>query len=511
MKAIILARVSTEEQKEAGNSLPAQLARLQSYCLNRNLEIDQEFTFDESAWKTEREEFKKIVGILQFSKETMVLCCDKIDRLIRNFTKDLAVLEELRKNGKIELHFPSDNIVLHRDSPAADLFRFTIGVSLAKYYSDSISDNVKRAYENKIKKGEWIGRAPVGYLNITDENDNKDIIVDPIRSFLIVKIFELYASGVSMRKIKQEMDKLGLTSHVPNGKLLNISAIELILKNPFYYGVMRIKGKLYPHKYQPIISRELFDRVQQRRVGYFKKPFKYASKPFLFRGMIQCADPDCGCTITAEIKKGNIYYSCTNFRKKHEKRIYIREEDLMAPISEKLKNFVLPDSKIDKIVNGLRKANEAESYFNEQSINALKEEYDRIEARISKMCDKLFDGRITEEMYDKKLKEYKERQDDIIDEMKKHTKADKDYYITVNQVLSLAQRASEIFLSSKKFITEEEKSSEIEQKRQLLNFAFQNFRLQGKNLLFDTKTPFDAVLLAHNCSDLGGYRDSNPG
>ena len=32
MKAVIIARVSTEEQKEAGNSLPAQVARLESYC-----------------------------------------------------------------------------------------------------------------------------------------------------------------------------------------------------------------------------------------------------------------------------------------------------------------------------------------------------------------------------------------------------------------------------------------------------------------------------------------------
>jgi len=38
MKAIILAKVSTEEQKKAGNSLPAQIERLESYCKRKGFE-----------------------------------------------------------------------------------------------------------------------------------------------------------------------------------------------------------------------------------------------------------------------------------------------------------------------------------------------------------------------------------------------------------------------------------------------------------------------------------------
>jgi DNA invertase Pin-like site-specific DNA recombinase len=55
MKAIILARVSTEEQKEAGNSLPAQIERLKNYCRNKDFTIAKVFSFDESAYKTKRE------------------------------------------------------------------------------------------------------------------------------------------------------------------------------------------------------------------------------------------------------------------------------------------------------------------------------------------------------------------------------------------------------------------------------------------------------------------------
>jgi len=55
MKAVIIARVSAEEQKDAGNSLPpAQLARLESYCERKGFEVIQKFSFDESAYKNDR-------------------------------------------------------------------------------------------------------------------------------------------------------------------------------------------------------------------------------------------------------------------------------------------------------------------------------------------------------------------------------------------------------------------------------------------------------------------------
>ena len=62
MKAIILARVSTEEQKEAGNSLPAQVARLEKYCRNKKIEILKVCSFDESAYKNQRDEFDSIIA-----------------------------------------------------------------------------------------------------------------------------------------------------------------------------------------------------------------------------------------------------------------------------------------------------------------------------------------------------------------------------------------------------------------------------------------------------------------
>ena len=492
MKTIILARVSTEEQKEVGNSLPAQLIRLQNYARDKELKIIKELSFDESAFKTERKEFSKVVENLKQSKEPLALCCDKIDRLIRNFTKDLVTLEELRKKGKLELHFPSDNIVLHKDSPASDLFRFHIGIGLASYYSNAISDNVKRAYENKIEKGEWIGKAHIGYLNKPDENGNKNIVPDPARAHFIVRIFERYATGnSSTRALKKEMEELGLRGTGKGNKPLSYSMIHNVLRNPFYYGIMRIKGRLHPHKYQPLIPKLLFNKCQQVMDSYHKKPFKYAGKPFVLRGMIKCAD--CGCTITPEKTKGHTYYSCTNFKGFHNKRDYIREEDLMKPIYDVLKNIQLPNDKIKAITEDLKHTHEAKNRFHEQSLRGLRQEYEKIEKRIQKLFDMRLDDdqSITKDMFNNKLKELKEKQAEIRMKMECYDQADEKFYITANTVLNLAKKSLEIF-----------KSSEVAEKRQLLNFLLQNLQLKDRKLMFTLKTPFDTVLQANKCSSM---------
>lgn len=255
MKAVILARVSTEEQKEAGNSLPAQRKRLEDYCKRKGFEVHKVFSFDESAYKDSRSEFEQVVKVLESFNEKVVFCCDKIDRLTRNvFDKNLATLEELRKSGKLELHFVSDNVILHKDSPATDLFRFTIGTSLAKYYSDSISDNVKRATEQKLRSGEWPGKAPIGYRNVDKNNGKKWVIVEPFGANVVEKMYEWYGtSSFSMLEVKNKVKEV-FNLNFSKGR------VDHILKNPFYCGTMLYKEKEYPHNYERVIPRKIFDK-----------------------------------------------------------------------------------------------------------------------------------------------------------------------------------------------------------------------------------------------------------
>lgn len=98
---------------------------------------------------------------------------------------------------------------------------------------------------------------------------------------------------------------------------------------------------------------------------------------------------------------------------------------------------------------------------------------------------------ITDAFFNQKFKEYASKQADILEQMGKHDKADKQYHITANTILNLCQRAREIV-----------ESSEPEEKRQFFNFILQNLELRGKKLEYKLKTPYDTVLLANKCSDL---------
>ena len=84
MKAVILARVSTEMQQD-GFSLDAQLDRLRNYCSIKGLEIAREFTFVESSFHGKRAKFYEAVNYLKRQSKLTALVVDTVDRLQRTF------------------------------------------------------------------------------------------------------------------------------------------------------------------------------------------------------------------------------------------------------------------------------------------------------------------------------------------------------------------------------------------------------------------------------------------
>jgi site-specific DNA recombinase len=478
MKAIILARVSTKEQQEEGYSIPSQVKRLADYSNSKNFVILKTFKIVESSSKETRINFEEVLNLIKISKEPLALVTDTIDRLQRSF-RESVILDDFRKAGKVEIHFYRENLVLTVNSNSSNLLRWDMGVMFARSYVLQLSDNVKRSIEQKLRNGEWIGKAPIGYINTVDEEGKKIIIPDPERAHYIPKIFEMYASGNhSMKIIASEMKKFGLINNTPFKKPVSNSQIEWILKNPFYCGQMRVKEKIYQHHYEPLISLYLFNKAQEVAKSWNKKPFRYAAKPAIFRGIIKCAE--CGCTITPEIKKGRyVYYSCSNYHDIHKKRIYVKEEDLLKPIYEVLKSIKIPDDILEWLTQELKKIHENKSRFHQENLKKLQKDYDLLEERISKMYDDKLDGFISEELYQKKLKEYKEKQRDILIQIEEHNKADENFYITASKVLDLANRALEIF-----------ESSEVNEKRALINLLLQNPLLSERKLLFFLRSPF---------------------
>ena len=508
MKAIDVSRVSTEEQKEAGNSLPAQTERIRSYCNKKSFDVVKSYSFDESAYKEKRDEFDKLLEFVEgvMKKEKIAVCFDKVDRLSRSvFDKRVARLYELAVADKIELHFVSEGQIINSQMSAVEKFQFGMSLGLAKYYSDAIGDNVRRAFEQKRRNGEWTGAVRLGYLNVqldAERRLRKDIIIDPERGHLVAKMFELYATGNhSLETIRIKMTELGLRTL--KGNILFKSGVEKILKDSFFCGIaVSEKYGSYAHKYPRLISRELFDKCQEIRSKRTRMPSKAHSKDFIFKGLLKCHN--CGCAISFEHKikpsgKEYIIGSCTN-SKKICKRVYVNELELLKPIYEVLERFeCITEETQNGLVDELRKNTEAEVVFHKAQINRIRTDYDNVKGKTDRLLEAFLDQSITKDTYDKKHQEYQDKMQTLEIELSEHRKADYDYQTTVATVISVARRAKTIF----------ENSSEPAEKRAFLNYILQNPTVNGKELYFSIASPFNLVLELASSPNWLPIRDSN--
>jgi site-specific DNA recombinase len=176
--------------------------------------------------------------------------------------------------------------------------------------------------------------APLGYFNRAF-NGIKDVIVDPERGPIVTEAFQKVAdSGTSGRTLKKWLVEKGFTNR--SGSAVSLSQIYLMLKNPFYYGEFEYPiggGNWYKGSYQPLITKEVFDKVQEQL--YVPLKSKWGSKTFTFKGLFKCAS--CGSNLVGEDKYRqrkfrdpvyHVYYHCSRQIDYDCPEDYISEEGL---------------------------------------------------------------------------------------------------------------------------------------------------------------------------------------
>ncbi len=121
--------------------------------------------------------------------------------------------------------------------------------------------------------------------------------------------------------------------------------------------------------------------------------------------------------------------------------------------------------------------------FHNKQFDKLTEEH----KTITKMMDNLYldklKGRITDDEYDKFFQSFHEQKADITTRVGMLQEAEDNYYITARYLLELSNRAYELF-----------KSSEVEERRQLIKLVLSNLRVEDKIVRYDAIKPFDTIL-----------------
>ena len=303
--AVIYTRVSSKEQEKEGFSIPAQLKLLKGYAEEHGFRVVNEYTDAETAKKAGRTAFNDMVAFLK--KQTAskqpggpcrVILVEKTDRLYRNL-KDWVTLDD--DDLDLEIHFVKEGTILSDDSRSTEKFMHGIKVLMAKNYIDNLSEETKKGMLEKAEQGIYPSFAPIGYVNV-QSNGRRYIELDTENSPTIKKLYEWYATGsYSLNAITDMIQKEGLAFRKSGAKIQK-SHVHKILTNRVYYGDFDWNGITYNGIHEPLVSRELWEKVQDVLFDKGNRRTRQQKHEWAFQGLVSCGH--CGCALTAEIKKG---------------------------------------------------------------------------------------------------------------------------------------------------------------------------------------------------------------
>ncbi|MSR71707.1 MAG: recombinase family protein [Candidatus Taylorbacteria bacterium] len=336
MKYVLYARKSTEAEEKQALSIDSQVKEMLQIAEREGLEIVDIRREAHSAKESgQRPIFKEILGDIQGGRYNGVIVWHP-DRLSRNAgdlgslvdLMDQKLLIEIRTYGQRFTNSPSDKFLL------------MILCSQAKLENDNKSVNVKRGLRTRCEMGLWPAPAPTGYLNEKRIDRKGYVMIDPQRAPVMKKMFEKVANeNWSGRKVyhwlKFEMNFRSATSNKP----LTLSNIYRLLQTPFFYGSFEYpakSGNWYTGRHEPIITRELFEKVQERLT---RSEIVHERKEFAFSRIMTCGL--CGSGVVADEKHKKlasggtahyIYYGCNRSKDLSCKCGYVREEELIKQL-----------------------------------------------------------------------------------------------------------------------------------------------------------------------------------
>ena len=486
-QAVLYARVSSEEQEREGYSIDAQVAYLRDYATRKGLTIVREFIAAESAKDQGRAKFEEMVDFLRRTPSCKTLLVEKTDRLARNMS-DLATIGKMVRTEGLLVHLVKENAVLSAESRSTEKLMFSIKASFAEYFIDNLSEETRKGMAQKAADGLFPGHAPFGYRNVKDAAGKRIIEMVPEMVAPIVNLFEKYATGRhSLKQLAGMAREDGLTFRL-SGKAVPKATVHKMLRNPVYYGGFEFNGKLYQGTHAPMVTRDLWDRVQEQlsaRPGKHretKRTFAYGG------GLMTCGI--CGCTITAEIKKGRyVYYRCTGYKGSHVVKA-VREEVLTDQYAAALAGLHFDAEVLEWLKTALRDSHDVEAREHAESVARLQAEHKRLEDRQHAMYEDKLDGRITAEFFDQRAAEWRAEQARIRSMIEQHKSANDQYLDLGVRLLELARRAPELFASSKP-----------SDKRELLGFVVCNCTLTDGKLAFEYREPFGMLAVSVKASN----------
>lgn len=249
-RGVIYVRVSTEEQRRHGYSLPSQTKLLRDKMKSDNVEEAHEPIIDaESGKDFERRGLKEIWELVHAKLIDYVYVYD-LDRLGRHVAETPYLMWSLKESGVIVRDIKEE---YDFDDPM-DYVYVTMKCARAHAESDSIGERTQRGKNEKFAQGKWVGPVPFGYRK--NAEGALEVLAD--LGIIVIDIFQTYEKIRDIKLTTQTINK----KHSTKIGALSPNQVRTILTNPVYAGRPRYgKNQIMMDKVT-IIDPKLYDEVQ---------------------------------------------------------------------------------------------------------------------------------------------------------------------------------------------------------------------------------------------------------
>ena len=391
-KYFLYARKSSEDDDRQVMSIESQLFELHELARKENLEILAEFQESKSAKTPGREVFGKMMAQVEKLDGVGVLAWHP-DRLARNSIDGGRIIYAVDTRKVVSLRFPT----FWFEPTPQGLFMLQVAFGQSKYYSDNLSDNIKRGVRQKLRKGEWLNRAPFGYVN---NPRLRSIEPHPTNARIVNLAYEEYAKrSHSFISLAQFLTDLGVVSR--SGTPLAKASIKRLLTHRAYLGFVKHNGEWFEGSFAPIVSPSLFEAVQKVLQNKERPRKRKIKHDFPFTGLFRCAE--CDSMISAQWATNRWgtkyrYYRCSK-KRGFCSQAYLQETELVRQISAQLQTISLCDRYTDWMLEQVKIWEREEIGVSQSEMQNLSDSIKTNDERMEKLLSAYLDSDVPKEMY----------------------------------------------------------------------------------------------------------------
>jgi site-specific DNA recombinase len=410
IRVCLYMRISTDEDHQP-TSLGTQRERLERYCqAMEDWHVVHTSEDQASAVTLDRPGLKQALCLARERRFDLLLVY-RVDRLSRKVRQLAGLAEELDRLGIV---LKSATEPFDTGAPAGRMMLQMLGV-FAEFEHATIVDRVTAGLERRVREGRWMsGRTPYGYMR-----DAGLLVPDSVKAPIVRRIFQLYAEGkLGTTAIARTLDAEGAPSSRKHGWSPN--ALQLILANPAYRGLVRWNGEIHPGLHEPLVDEEMFEKAQQilRRRGEDASLRRGNASEFLLSGLVRC--DQCGRAYVGTSAHGRssryTYYACSTRYKYGPSKCNgerLPKDRLEAAVLAQLADVYRDGRLIERALADAEKHTAKQRPRIEDQLASARAEIAQIERKLERYFEAFETGELSAALCQERVRGHRERLDAV--------------------------------------------------------------------------------------------------